>query len=197
MTIWTYKSPIAALALLILSACESGQGAALFKGLSAPTIPGQRAKPLSQVQMAGGAMTLVAPRGFCIDSKSVKKQFAMIARCDVLGVAQAAADAPLGFITVSVLPLAPDSALPAMQDVAAANGLTNASDATLSDDSLVFRAQGKAPIDGVSDKHWRGTARIGDHIIGLALYGPDNGRAVSNEGHAIISDVILRSQNGS
>ncbi len=197
MTTWTCKGPIAALALLILSACEGGQGAALFEGLSVPTIKGQQAKPLSQAKLADGAVTLVAPRGFCIDSNSVKKQFALMARCDVLGVPQAAGDAPLGFITVSVLPSAPGAAIPAMQDLASANGLSNASDPKTSDGTLVFRGEGPAPIDGVGTKHWRGATHIGGQLIAVTLYGPEGGRATSGEGRSIVSAVMSRSQGAS
>ncbi|MGC1496259.1 MAG: hypothetical protein WA790_10645 [Sulfitobacter sp.] len=197
MTTWTCNGSIAAFALLTLSACEGGQGAALFEGLPVPSIKGQQVKPLSQANLADGAVTLVAPRGFCIDSKSVKKQFALMARCDVLGAPQAAGDAPLGFITVSVLPSTTDGAIPAMQDLAFANGLTNATDPKTSKGHLVFRGEGPAPIDGVSANHWRGAARIGGQIISVALYGPAGGRAVSGEGRSIVSAVMSRSQGGS
>lgn len=197
MTTWTSKGPIAALALLILSACEGGQGAVLFDGLSAPSIKGQRAKPLSQAKLAGGAVTVIAPPGFCIDGTSVQKQFALMARCDVLGVPQAAADAPLAFITVSVLPAGPDAGLPAVEQIAAANGLTNVTDPQVNQGRLIFRAKGAAPIDGVSYTHWRGTARMGGQMIGVALYGPKNGRALSGEGRSIVSSVMSRSQSNS
>lgn len=197
MITWTSKGPIAAFALLILSACEAGQGAALLEGLSVPTSKGQTAKPLSQVKLAGGAVTLVAPRGFCIDSKSVQKKFALMARCDVLGVPQAAADAPLAFITVSIQPASTNAALPAVEHLAAASGLSNVSDPRAKEGQLTFRAKGVAPIDGVSDTHWRGTIRIGGQIMGVALYGPANGRAVSGEGRSIVSSLMSRSQSGS
>lgn len=194
MTTWTCKGPIAACMLLALSACEGGQGAALFEGLS---VNGPKAKPLSHAKLAGGAFTLVAPRGFCIDSKSVKKQFALMARCDVLGVPQAAGDAPLAFITVSVLPTSPEKAVPTIQHLAKASRLSNVTDPQIKDGQLIFRATGPAPIDGVSDTHWRGTTQMGGQTIGVALYGPENGRAVSGEGRRIVSAVMLRSQSGS
>lgn len=195
MTTWTFKGPIAALALLTLSACEGGQGAALFEGLSVPLINGQKAKPLSQIKLASGAVTLVAPRGFCIDSASVQKQFALMARCDVLGVPQAAADAPLAFITVSVLSTDANNQLPTAQHLAAAKGLSNVTDPKVKDGQLIFRATGPAPIDGVSNTHWRGTSQLGQQIIGVALYGPENGRALSGEGRSIVSTVMSRSQS--
>lgn len=197
MTTWTCKGPIAALALLALSACEGGQGAALFDQISLPSVGGQAAKPLSQVTLADGGITIVAPRGFCIDSKSVQKQFALMARCDVLGVPQAAEDAPLAFITVSVRKADPDQVFPAVEHLAAASQLTDVSDPQTQKGQLTFRANGKAPIDGVSDTHWRGTTRTGGHIIGVTLYGPAGGRALSREGRRIVSAVMSRAQGGS
>lgn len=197
MTTWIFKGSIAALALLGLSACEGGQGAALFDGLSVPTVKSQKAKPLSQATLAGGAFTLVAPRGFCIDSSSVQKQFAVMARCDVLGVPQAAGDAPLAFVTVSVLPTNENNQLPTPEHLAAAKGLSNVTDPQVKDGQVIFRATGPAPIDGVSNTHWRGATQIGQQIIGVALYGPENGRALSGEGRSIISTVMSRSQSDS
>ncbi|MGJ8615888.1 MAG: hypothetical protein ACSHWS_03545 [Sulfitobacter sp.] len=197
MTTWTCKGPIAAFALLALSACEGGQGAALFGALPGSAITGKASKPLSQVNMAGGAFTLVAPRGFCIDGTSVKKQFALMARCDVLGAPQAADDAPLAFITVSVLPISAEKAPPTVEHLAAANKLRNISDPRTKNGQLIFRATGVAPIDGVSTTHWRGTTQKGGQLIGIALYGPENGRAVSGEGRSIISAVMSRSQSNS
>lgn len=39
--------------------------------------------------MANGALTLVAPEGFCIDKRSLKSSFALLARCDTLGTPMA------------------------------------------------------------------------------------------------------------
>jgi len=197
MTTWTSKGPIAAFALLALSACEGGQGAALLGALPGSAITGKAAKPLSQAKMAGGAFTLVAPRGFCIDSTSVKKQFALMARCDVLGAPQAADDAPLAFITVSVFPINAENAPPTVEQLAAASRLSNVTDPRTKDGQLVFRATGAAPIDGVSNTHWRGTTQKGGHLIGIALYGPEKGRALSGEGRSIVSAVMSRSQGNS
>lgn len=197
MTTWTCKGSLAAIALVTLSACEGGQGAALLDKVALPSVGGQPAKPLSQATLAGGAFTLVAPRGFCIDSNSVQKQFAVMARCDVLGVPEAAAGAPLAFITVSVQSAVADEPLPSVQQLASASNLSDISDPQNESGQLIFRARAEAPIDGVSDTHWRGIARIGDQIIGVALYGPADGRGLSGEGRHIVSSVMSRSQSGS
>jgi hypothetical protein len=197
MTTWTCKGPIAALVLLILSACEGGQGAALFNSVSLPSVGGEVAKPLSQAKLAGGAFTLVAPRGFCIDSKSVQKQFAVMARCDVLGVPEVAVGAPLAFITVSVQTAGTDGGIPTVEHLAAASKLSDISDLQTEKGQLIFRATGTAPVEGVSQNHWRGTTRVGGQIVGVALYGPANGRGISSEGRHIVADIMSGSQSGS
>ena len=79
MITWTSKSPFAALALLTLSACEGGQG--FSRGGS----PVAEEKPLRQAILADGAVQVVPPQGYCIDPKSLKSRFALMARCDALG----------------------------------------------------------------------------------------------------------------
>ncbi|AXI40886.1 hypothetical protein [Sulfitobacter sp. SK011] len=197
MTTWTCKGPIAALLLFALTACEDGQGAALFEGLSVPPATGRTTKPILQAKLSEGAVILVAPPGFCIDRKSVRKRFALMARCDILGAPQAAGDAPLAFITVSIQPASPDASLPAVEHLAAASALSAVSDPQIRNGQLTFRAKGAAPIDGVSNTHWRGTTRIGTQIVGVALYGPEKGRAITGEGRSIVSAVLSRSQIGS
>lgn len=193
MTIWTFKGSIAALTLFALSACESGQGGGFLAGLA----NGQKAKPLSRTTLAGGAVTLIAPLGFCIDSKSIKENFALMARCDVLGAPQAAGDAPLGFITVSVQSAVPGAPLPTVEQLAAASGLSAVSDPRITDGQLTFRANGRPPINGVSATHWRGTVGTNGKIVGVSLHAPESGRALSSEGRSIVSAVLSRSRGGS
>ncbi len=70
---------------------------------------GATSAPLRQAAMANGALTLVAPEGFCIDKRSLKPSFALLARCDNLGDPQGAYGAPLGLITVSLSTARPDA----------------------------------------------------------------------------------------
>ncbi len=192
MTTWTSKGFIASVALLLLSACEVGQGTTLLDNVARSGT----AKPLSQTKLAGGDITLVAPRGFCIDSKSVQRQFAIMARCDALGVPQAAEDAPLAFIIVSIQPASPDATLPTVQHVATASRLRNVTDPQIQQGQVTFRASGATPVEGVSATHWRGTTLVGGHIVAVALYGPAEGRALSGEGRSIVSAVMSNTRGG-
>ncbi|QFT58446.1 hypothetical protein FIU94_06360 [Sulfitobacter sp. THAF37] len=189
MTTWTFKAPLAAMSMIALSACEGGQGANFFAGtLTADP------KPLSQADMAGGAVTLVAPSGFCIDSASLKSRFALMARCDRLGAPSAAGAAPLGVITVSLSNADPGSPLPDPQTTGTAHGLTAISAVTGDDNSVIFRATGPAPTGALDSRHWRGTALINGQMLGVALYGPEGDAETQEEGRDVISALLERTR---
>jgi hypothetical protein len=193
MTTWICKGPLVALALTALAACEGGQGAGLLDGLGTTIGPKERA--FSQVNMAGGAVILKAPRGFCIDGHSLKQRFALMARCDKLGAPAAAAGAaPLGVITVSLSKAVPNTGLPDPTVTATALGLSNVSDLSGDDTTVIFRATGPAPTEDLDEKHWRATALVNGQILGLALYGAKDGQEVSDEGREILTSVIERTR---
>ncbi|TMM52449.1 hypothetical protein [Sulfitobacter sabulilitoris] len=180
MTTWTFKGPIAALALLALTACEGGQG-----------IGAQAQKPLTAARMMSGAVILVPPSGFCIDRGSLRASFALMARCDTLGAApETARGAPLGLITASFAAAADGDPLPSQGDLLATASVTRVLKAQSSKDMLLLHASGPAPSKGLSDVHWRGAARLGGHIVAVALYGPRDGRAIGPEGAVIVQQLF-------
>jgi hypothetical protein len=81
--------------------------------------------------------------------------------------------------------------------LALASVLSDITDPQIADEQLTFRANGRAPVSGVSGTHWRGTARIGGQTVGVALYAPESGRALTDEGRSIVSAVLSRSRDGS
>ena len=193
MTIWNSKVAPAAVALMALSGCEEGQGGDLFAGLGQPAAAAKNVA-LSQSQMADGAFTLVPPEGFCIDKRSLKQRFALLTRCEALAAPGAGGGAPVAILTVSATPNGTSGPLPTPQQTAAAAKLTRFDAAKSSTDAVTFRAGGAPPIRGLDVNHWRGTMRVGGHLVGLALYGPKGGRAVSNEGRSILDSLIRRTR---
>ncbi len=190
MNIWTSKGSLAALSLFLLTACDGVP-------LTLPGAPGA-SQALSQVSMAAGTVTLVAPQGYCIDKRSVRPRFALMARCDVLGASAAAAlGAPIGIMTVSLAEANEAAPLPGPADTARAAGLTEVTDAVASDGVSLFRAVGPVPVEGLSPRHWRGTARVGGQILGVALYGPADSNVQTDEGRLITREVIERTQAAS
>lgn len=195
MNTWNCKGPLAALALTFLAGCEGGLGGAFLEGLESLEgfTGGGRDVALSQARMAFGQVTLVPPPGFCIDKRSLKQQFALMARCDKLGVPSAAGDAPIGIITASFAPWVEGVPLPTPAETADAQKLQTINDPIVDGESVTFRATTTKPRTGAAAAQWRGTARVGGQIMGLALHAPKDGRALSSEGRALLTAVIRAS----
>ncbi len=197
MSTWSCKAAIAGAGLTLLGACEGGPGIDLLDGLSTGGGTDKKDLALSQSLMANGALTLVPPQGFCIDRRSLQQRFALMARCDTLGAPSVARGAPLGFITVSVTPADAEATLPTAQQTADAAKLSRIEGESASAETLTYRAEGVPPVKDVAVVHWRGKARVAEQFIGVALYGPEGGRAVSAEGREIVLDLIRRTKEAS
>ena len=191
MITWTSKRPLAALAMLTLSACEGGQGFSFGGGTGAPD------KPLRQTALAGGAVQVVPPQGYCIDPKSLKRRFALMARCDALGLPEVVTAAPRGILTLALIEAEAEAPLPTPQQVAEATGLSQLQEAGSIKGATIFVAQGPVPAEGMSPRHWRGMARIGGHVASVTLYGAPQSRAISEEGRALVADLIRQSRSKS
>lgn len=151
--------------------------------------------PLREAVMARGALTLVAPEGFCIDRRSLKPTFALLARCDTLGDTDGAYGAPLGLITVS-LTTAQSGAAPISAttlETALSEGKVLEKHET--ENAVLMRVQGPAPSrEGLSAIHWRGAGQIGSHLVGLAMYGADNSGATGSEGRRVLNRLMQRTR---
>lgn len=187
MITWTSKVGAALCGLFLLGACD---GDAL--SLGGPTAS---KTPPAQATMARGAVTLVPPFGFCIDTRALSQRFALLARCDVLSPDGFAA-APLSIITVSLSPAPEGVPLPSAEVTAAALGLKNVEQARTRSRSVIFRADGPAPSAALDGRHWRGIALVGDQVMGVALYGPAGQPPIGREGRAILSDLIAATKPG-
>lgn len=195
MTTWTCKGPLTALALLALSGCEAGQG---FGTLSLRSPEGaEDTLPLARARMSGGAIMLVPPSGFCIDRASIDKDFALLAHCEALGGPVTDPNAPLGVISVSMLPVAPDGPLPTITEIARAAALNEISDASEGPAQLVFHARGPAPQEGLSERHWRGAMLLNDRMVGVAFYEPAGARATDRAGRAVVTSLLERTRAAS
>ena len=125
--------------MLTLSACEGGQGFSLGGSTGAAE------EPLRQTILADGAVQVVPPQGYCIDRKSLKSRFALMARCDALGLPDVVTAAPLGILTLALIETEPDAPLPTPQQVAKAAGLTQVQETGSPDGATIFVAQGPVP----------------------------------------------------
>lgn len=181
MITWTCRGLVAAVGLMTLTACEAGQGLNLQAGRKSTL-------PLSRANMTAGVV-LVAPSGFCIDQASLDPRFAVMVRCDSLGVAGASGSAPRGLVTVSLTEAKPGP-LPTAQQIAGASALENVGDVETTAGLVTFRAQGGIPVGGLAPTQWRGAARIGGQIAGIVVYGPENGEMITGTGREILRQMV-------
>ncbi|MEO0390732.1 MAG: hypothetical protein AAF218_07295 [Pseudomonadota bacterium] len=167
-----------AAALLLLGACDVVEGPSL-----AP------AGAVQEVTLAGGAVALRAPEGYCVDRGALTAQFAAIARCDTMGGSPAAG--PLALITVSVARMAEASAALVGVDPGAGEVIQRRTEGNL--DLVQVRG---APVDaGFDALHWRGLGPVGAYSIGLALYAPEGGPAAGDAGADLLTTVIAGISN--
>jgi len=157
MITWNSKSLAAGALLLALAGCENPGG-------TGGTIAGSA---LTSAKLARGAVTLVPPVGYCVDKRSLRASFAIMARCDTLG-GTATYGAPLAVITAATV---------ASATSAAAGGSQN--ETILSRRQLetvtLLRVKGKPPSPNMRDEFWRAVGLVGDQVIGLAIYEAANG----------------------
>lgn len=187
MNTWSFKRPLCALVLFATAACGNTGGVIGNIGAVENTA-------VPQAQMAFGAVTLIPPKGYCVDTRTLSQQFAMLARCDVLGAPDDVSDTPLGMIAVSFADVGEADTLPSPEQTAQALGLTEVSDQVVEEDRVFFRANGQAPIRQMAPQHWRGNALIAGYVVGLALYGPKGGRALSAEGQNLLNTLVSQTQ---
>ncbi|MDG1067616.1 MAG: hypothetical protein P8P40_04445 [Sulfitobacter sp.] len=193
MITWTSK-PLAALGIVtMLGACDAaGTGSALLAGLAPPTDAALPIVPLRQALMMRGKVTLVPPSGYCIDPESLSENFALMARCDALGAPTGGSGAPVGVLSVSFTRGGKGTPVPTAQEITTASGLGQPQSISRHGQSVVFKTTGKPPAPDLSPYHWRSISRVGGYTMGAALYGPQDRRAVSDEGADLLREMIQR-----
>lgn len=159
MNTGTSKGLLLGALLFGLAACED------FAGLNLGGAAGENLA-LSGARLAGGTVRLVPPPGFCVDKRSLRQSFALMARCDTLG-GRLTTDAPLAIITATTVK-ATGTAQISTSDFESASEtvIERIDDAPLA----LVQVKGTPPSPGMHNTYWRGAARIGDQVIGLALY---------------------------
>jgi len=207
MFTWISRSALIGGAILALSACSDGAAlpfaqsqtgatpASLFKTPSGK-------KRVAQTSLAGGDITLAVPDGYCIDKRTLRRarkgSFALVARCDALGVAGYFDVFSLALITVTTQPTGENTAIPNPGDVARSAAPAKMLDsARRSGVSLARLGSGPHRIDGVSQTHWRAVTSINGHLIALSLYAPDGSPALQSEGADLLVSLSNRTRRAS
>lgn len=147
---------------------------------------------VTSTRLAGGAITVSGPDGYCIDPTTLRSTtlggFAAIASCNIMSGGQ---DGPIvepALMTVTVSPAA--GAAPSPADLADALGATLLQDRELSALAVGQMASGgESAFDGSDPRHWRGAFVIGSHLIGVTLYAPQGSPMLGAQGAAFLNTV--------
>ncbi|MCR9126160.1 MAG: hypothetical protein NXH82_08520 [Rhodobacteraceae bacterium] len=198
MFTWISRTGVLLFAPLALAGCEGGAGLAFAPPQTETPAPARAG--MTQAPLAGGAVQLRAPDGYCIDPQSLDAPgFALLARCDTLGAA-APRGRDLALISVSVAPLpnAGDAA-PSAEALTASAGATATLDRRARGAPLTLvRLSRETPvIAGLSASFWRGAFVVNGHVVGLSLYAPPDSRALGNRGAALLSATADRTLEAS
>lgn len=201
MSTWISKLLILSLSAVVLVGCEETNSlpfAADFGNLGFKT----ESRKITELKLAKGDVVLTAPNGYCIDRSATRHSggsgFALLARCDTLGVAGYYDAFDLALITVTTAPLAAGAPAPTVktlgQSSAPAKVLEHHSFKGL---SVVRLESGPHSIEGVSAEHWRAAFTLNGHLIGLALYAPNASPALRQDGMALLRDLTDRTRRAS
>lgn len=200
MSTWTCRVAALGLAALGLAGCDEATGLP-FAG-DAGGSAGQSAPRMAQVALGGGEIVLAAPDGYCFDRSSVRRTpkggFAVMARCDTLGVRGFYGVHPLAIVTVTTSPQDAGTPLPTPEDVARSAGSARMLDSARGKGlSLAQLSEGAQRLEGVSPRHWRGVFAVGRHLVAVSLYAPEGSAALGRDGARILSNLSARTQSAS
>jgi len=201
MSTWISRLAVLALATLTLAGCDEATGlpfAAEFGSVAEN--PGR--SRMAQVPLSGGQVVLSVPDGYCIDRQSLRRLgpngFALVARCDTVGVRGFFGAHDLAVMTVTTVPQKAGRAEPTPRAVAASAGATKVLDQRSRNGLALVRLDGGAQTpDGVSPVHWRGAFTLNGHLVGIALYAPEGSSALKGGGAALITDLAERTRKSS
>jgi len=173
MTIWRFKTLAAGVMSLALAGCETTTGGA-----------GQ-GSALPFARLARGAVTLVPPVGYCVDKRSLRASFALMARCDTLG-GTATFGAPLALITAATVTHGTESAAGARDETILAR--------RQSDTLTLLQVRGTPPSADMRDVFWRAIGQVGEQVIGLAIYEPADAISLGEGAPDLLAQTIRRTR---
>lgn len=197
MSTWTSKGLGAALlcaAAFSLAGCDAGAGLPVASPGGGGGLTLGAAAPPTALALAGGAVTLAAPSGYCFDRRSVKRTprggFAVLARCDTLGAQGSFAGYDLALITVAVMPRAAEARAPDPAAVARTAGNVKVLDRRSAGPvALVRLADGPHEMAGVARVHWRAAFAAPGHLVGLGLYAPEGSSVLGAQGRLLLQEM--------
>jgi len=175
------------MSVLALSGCVELPGAA--RGA-----PDKADQTLKQISLYNDEVVVTAPRGYCMDATQIQqgafRAFIPIGSCESL-TGQAGVPVEPGLITVSVLPRQSARAMPTPSDIAASMPDDDPLQKIDGDGlSIVHFATGGARVlPGGDSRYWRGGMVINGHLVGLAVYGPQDSPLADQQGLRLVMDL--------
>lgn len=186
MSTWSSKGPLAALGLVFLSGCGDA-------GFPFGAMPDQA----TRAELAHGAVTIQAPPGYCIDKQALRRaprgDFALLARCDTLGIRDFFPKRRLALLTVTTAPQGTDALQPDLADLEQSVAPAEVIEATMMDDLPMVRLENPdSPAEGIAPQHWRCAFALNGQLVALALYAPESDADTGAAGPELLADLAHR-----
>lgn len=178
MITWTFKGLAAGAICLALAGCDE------LATSQAGGAAGSQTNALPMASLARGAVALVPPAGYCIDKRSLRASFALIARCDTLG-GTATFGAPLAVITATTV--SPEVATSAFGGEGETI-LTRRQRGNLT----LLQVRGTPPSADMRNVFWRGIAPVGGQVVGLAVYEAADGSGLGEAAPDLLAQTMRR-----
>lgn len=149
---------------------------------------------LRQAELAGGAVVVTPPAGYCIDARSLMNRpgggFALIGSCASLTGEAGGTFAEPAIITISASPAGQDGVSTDSRAFQMALGRGRILRAINRDDLALLQVEGGSTVPPNADpRHWRALMTVGDHVLGLALYGARDSVMVSDQGMRLMLEL--------
>ncbi|MFP7672036.1 dihydroxy-acid dehydratase [Marivita sp. S0852] len=184
---------VALLGATLLAGCDatgSTGGLSFLESAASPPV-----KAAETARLARGQVVVSGPDGYCIDTTTLRQSsrggFAAIASCNILSGGQTGPIVEPVLVTVTVDRTSVEA--PTLVDLASALGTELSHSRELSAVTAGQMASGgETAFQGSDPRHWRGMFVLGDRIIGLALYAPQDSPFVGNQGAAFLNTVSSR-----
>ncbi|ETX27887.1 hypothetical protein [Roseivivax isoporae] len=163
-------------------------------GRDALSEPAAGPPPVGRVALAGGAVVVAGPRGYCIDPVTIESAedggFAVLASCSILSGGASGPSVAPALVTVTVGGPQPAPVLPDAATIARAAGVPLATDATRGPLVLAQMARGgDTALEGGDARHWRGAFLMGRRLVALALYAPSGSAMAGRDGARLLQGV--------
>lgn len=207
MSTWTSEAPragragsirctatrLAALGLVVVTSAGC-----LGLGLGA----GRPAPAIREATLAGGAVVVDAPTGYCIEPGSIESAtesgFALLGRCDLLTGEDIPAPVSAAILTVSVTAGAEPGTPPDADELVRAIGRNRIVEKAEGDGLFLFHVDSTEPVTRSGDsRHWRAITAINGHTVGLAAYGAEGSNVSGESGRYLLRALARRIREAS